>query len=79
MVQRIQEIVRQYEQCVPGMPHLPRFSYGRGPLRDDGAPNRLFLTYLFTDQAMAIRFLQDVGLLRSQVQCNHVTIITIVG
>jgi hypothetical protein len=71
---------------------VPRFSYGRALLRDDGAPNRLFITYLFSDQAMAIRFLQDVGLLRSQVQCNicgrdifvfffnnHVTMITAVA
>jgi hypothetical protein len=53
MVQRIQEIVRQYEQRVRGMPHVPRFPYGRGLLKDDVAPNRLFLTYVFTDQVMA--------------------------
>jgi hypothetical protein len=37
---------------------------------DDSNPNRFFLTYLFTDQAVAIEFLQDVGLLQSQMPCN---------
>jgi hypothetical protein len=30
------------------------FSYGRRMLRQDGEPNRLFLTYLFSQQALAI-------------------------
>jgi hypothetical protein len=58
MAARILEIVRQYEQRLRGMQHVPRFSYGRGLFAEDGGPNRFLLTYLFTDQAMAIRFLQ---------------------
>jgi hypothetical protein len=48
---------------------VPQLSYGR-VMCDDGDPNRFFLTYLFTDQVVAIEFLQDVGLLRSQMPCN---------
>jgi hypothetical protein len=70
MAARMEEVVRQYKERLRRMQHVLRFSYGRGLLRDGGGPNRLFLTFLFTDKAMAIRFLQDVGLLRSQVQCN---------
>jgi hypothetical protein len=40
-------------------------------LREDGGPNRMFLTFLFSEQAMAMEFLKDVGLLRSKVQCNN--------
>jgi hypothetical protein len=61
----MKEVVRQYEEHLQRMQHVPRFSYRQGLLRDDGGPNSLFLTFLFTDQAMAIQFLQDMGLLRS--------------
>jgi len=33
-------------------------------------PNKIFLTFLFCDQAMAIQFLKNVDLLRSKAQCN---------
>jgi hypothetical protein len=39
-------------------------------LREDGGPNKIFLTFLFCDEATAIQFLKDVNLLRSKVQCN---------
>jgi hypothetical protein len=39
-------------------------------LREDGGPNKIFLTLLFCDEAIAIVFLKDVDLLRSKVQCN---------
>ena len=49
---------------------MPRSSYGRSMLREDGGPNRDFLKYLFCDQGFAMQFLKDVGLLRSKVECN---------
>jgi len=39
-------------------------------LRQDHGPNRDFLTYLFCVSGLAMQFLNDVGLLRSKVQCN---------
>jgi len=39
-------------------------------LQDDGDPNRFFLTYLFTDQEMAIEFLKDLGLLQTKMPCK---------
>ena len=39
-------------------------------LSEDGGANRMFLTCLFCDQAMALEFLKDVGLLRCKEQCN---------
>ena len=49
---------------------MPRFSYGRRMLRDDGAPNRCFLMYLFGEESIAIQFLKDIGILRSKMLCN---------
>jgi transposase-like protein len=71
MVEKIKEVVKEYEQRLRGMPCVPKLSYGRPMLREDGGPNRMFFSYLFTEQALAIQFLKDVGLLRSKVQCNN--------
>jgi len=35
-----------------------------------GAPNRIFLTYLFSQKELTLQFLKDVGLIRGNVQCN---------
>jgi len=70
MVGNLKEIVDEYEKRLQGMPSIPRGSYIRRTLRQDGGPNRDFLTYLFCDNDLAMQFLKDVGLLRSKVQCN---------
>jgi len=75
MVQRIMQAVADYEDHLRDMQSLPRFSYGRGMVRKDGAPNWIFLTYLFGPQELAIQFLKDVGLIRGQVQCHIILII----
>ena len=54
MVQIIKEAVADYEDRLRKMQSLPRFSYGRRIVRKDGAPNRIFLTYLFGHQELAI-------------------------
>jgi len=69
MVQNICLFVSEYEKHLQGIPFVPKSSYGRAMLREDGGPNKFLLTYLFCDQAMAILLLKDVGLLRSKVQC----------
>ena len=70
MVSEILKVVGEYVQRLQGMSYVPPFSFQRGLYRDDGGPNRLFFTYLFCDKALAIRFLQDVKLIRSQVLCE---------
>jgi len=37
---------------------------------EDGGPNTMFFACLFCDEAMALEFLQDIGLLRSKEQYN---------
>jgi hypothetical protein len=71
MVSQMQEVVVIYMERVQQKTYVPRFSYGHGLLRDDGGPNRLFFTYLLGDDALAINFLQDAKLIRSQVLCDH--------
>jgi len=64
------QMFKEYEERLRSSDNVPRFSYGRRMMRDDGDPNRYFLMYLFCEQSMAFQFLQDIGLLRSKMQCN---------
>ena len=52
------------------MPYVPKTSYGRALLGDDGEANKLFLTFLFSDTDLGIQFLKDVGLFRIKMPCN---------
>jgi len=70
MVGKIQEIFQDYEKRLQEMPFIPRGSYGRRMVRQDGGPNRDFITYLFCDHGLAVQLLKDVGLIRCKVQCN---------
>ena len=76
MCSEIQQVVEKYLELVQAKSYVPPFSYGRGLLRDDGGPNRLFFTYLFGDDALAISFLQDVKLIRSKVLCEYFTFLS---
>jgi hypothetical protein len=44
MATRLKEVVREFEQRLRRMQHLPRFSYGRGLVRDDGRCNAIVLS-----------------------------------
>jgi len=70
MVQRLQEIVADYEEPMREMQLVPRMSYGRRLVWRNGVPNRMFLSFLFSRHELAIQFLKDVGLISSKVQCN---------
>jgi len=52
------------------MRFVPRSSYGRPMLWEDGGPNRNFLTYVLCDQGFTMQVLKDVGLLQNKVQWN---------
>ena len=70
MVLDILKVVGEYVPQVQGMLFVLPFSFGHGLYRDDGGPYKLFFMYLFCNKALAIRFLQDVTLIRSQVLCE---------
>jgi len=63
-------VITEYEERLRRSYYEPRFSDGRRMLRDDGAANRCFLMYLFSEESIAIQFLKDTGLLRSKMLCN---------
>jgi hypothetical protein len=70
MVENITTVISDYEEQLRRLQKGPSFSYGRRMVRSDGAPNRAFFYSLFTDHAMAIEFLQEIGLIRRTMQCN---------
>jgi len=70
MVEKLCEVASEYEKRLQEMPFMPRPPYGRRMSLQDDGPKRDFLTYLFCDNGFAMQFLNDVGLLRSNVQCN---------
>jgi len=69
-VEKINKIVDSYDKRLQEVLFIPRGSFRRRMLRQDGVQNTDFLTYLFCDSGLAMQFLKDVGLLRSKVQCN---------
>ena len=70
MVAHISQVVTQHEERVRRKQKMPRFTYGRRPVRADGGPNRLLFYGLFNDHAMVTEFLKDIGLLRRTMQCD---------
>jgi hypothetical protein len=47
IMERIMQVVSEYERRLRKMQWVPRFFYGRGMLRKDGAPNKKFLSISF--------------------------------
>jgi len=70
MVLNILELVTEYERRLRRTPFVPRLSFGRPMLTDDGGPNAMFFTCLFCDEPMGLEFVQDAGLLRSKELCK---------
>jgi len=69
-VDEIKSVISTYQRRLMEMPYVPKTSYERTSLGDDGETKKLFLTFLFSDTDLVIQFLKDVGLLRSKVPCN---------
>jgi hypothetical protein len=66
----IKSVISTYQRRLMEMPYVPKTSYGRASLGDDGQANKLVFTFLFSDMDTGIQFLKDVALLRSKVPCN---------
>ena len=48
----------------------PKHLFGRDSLGFSGEANKLFLTFLCSNNVIGLQFLKDVGLIRSKVECN---------
>ena len=70
MVKHIQQIIFEYQQRIVEMPYVPKRSYWHSALGINGGVNMVFLTFLFSDKDLGIRFLKDVGLISSKVPYN---------
>jgi hypothetical protein len=70
MVQRITTIIKEYQDRLREMPYVPKSSFERDSLGFSGEANKLFLTFLYSNHAIGVQFLKDVGLIRSKVECN---------
>ena len=70
MVQRTTRIIKDYPERLREMPYVPQTSFRRDSLGYCGDANQLLLTFLFSDHAIGLQFLKDVGLIRSKAQCN---------
>jgi len=47
------QVVTEYEERLRRNQYVPRFSYGRRMLRDDGGANRFFLMFLTAPRVVA--------------------------
>ena len=70
MVQRISGIIKDYQKRLREMAYVPQMSFRRDSLRFCGDANKLSLAFLFSDHAIDLQFLKDVGLIRSKLQCD---------
>ncbi|KAJ4434580.1 hypothetical protein ANN_23142 [Periplaneta americana] len=63
IVKRFQkEMTERYNSCVG--------SYNRSTIGNEGKPNRKFFVILFTDIQMSVKFLQEVGLMKTSAKCK---------
>jgi hypothetical protein len=70
MVRAIQALIVIYKERLMAMTTAPDASYGRAAFGVVGDVNRRFLWHLFLDFNIAIQFLNDTGLIRSQMTCD---------
>jgi hypothetical protein len=70
MVEKITNVIQEYQDKVREMPFLLKCSFQRDCFGARGDANKMFLTFLFCDHAIGLQFLKDVGLIPSKVQCN---------
>jgi len=56
--ERTKSVISTYQRRLIEMPYVPRTSYGRASLGDEGDANNLlvFFTYLFSDNSLATSF-----------------------
>jgi hypothetical protein len=69
-VDRITNVINEYQAKVSQMPFVPKSSFQQDSLGSSGDANKIFVTFLFTDYTTGLLFLNDVRILRREVLCN---------
>lgn len=62
-------VVKAYQDELKNLPFVPKGSYGRSLVGDDGLPTKMFFGFLFSDHEKGIKFLQECGLLKREMLC----------
>jgi hypothetical protein len=70
MVHHISNVIKEYQDKLREMPHVPKISYHRDSLGYCGDENETIFTFLFCNRDIGNQFMKDAGLIRSKVQCN---------
>jgi len=60
-------IITTYQQRTSTKPHVPSTTYGLATLGANGAPNTLFIAFLFSDHEVGVHLLKDVELIPSSI------------
>jgi hypothetical protein len=71
-------VVKAFQDELKNLPFVPKGSYGRSIVGDDGFPTNLFFGFLFSDHEKGIKCLPECGLLKrdalSHVRQQHVLV-----
>jgi len=69
MVQSFSTVVKANQDDMKNLPFVPKGSFGRSVVGDDGFPTTLFFGFLFSDHEKGVKFLQECGLLKREMIC----------
>ena len=70
MEHHISNVIKEYQDKLHEMPFVLKPLYQRDLLEYWGEANKTFLTFLFSNSAIGIQFLKDVGLIHCKLECN---------
>jgi hypothetical protein len=62
-------VVKSYQDELKNDSTVPKGSFKRSLEGDDGFPTRLFFVFLFGQHERGVKFLQDCGLLKTEMLC----------
>jgi hypothetical protein len=62
-------VVKVYQDDMQNRSEIPKGSFGRSLVGDNGSPNQLFFG-LFSDSNRGVKFLQECGLLKREMPCS---------
>jgi hypothetical protein len=65
---RVTSIIIIYRQRIY-KPYVSSTTYGRATLGANVAPNKLFITFLFSGDDVRVQFFKDVGLIPNSMVC----------
>jgi hypothetical protein len=71
MALSISTVVKAYQDDMKNWPNIPKTSFRRSLVGDNGSPNQLFFGFLFSDSNRGLKFLQVCGLLKREMLCPN--------